>query len=58
MGFMGQWNVKPFLTQAGNILQIVLPGIRANLGYAQKRWISLLVMCPETRQMLALSQID
>ena len=55
---MGQWNVKPFLTQSGNILQIVLPGIRANLGYAQKRWISLLVMCPETRQMLALSQID
>ena len=30
MGFMGQLNVKPFLTQAGNILQIVLPGIRAN----------------------------
>jgi len=41
---MGQWNVKPFLTQAGNILQIVLPGIRANLSYTKKRWISLLVM--------------
>jgi len=27
--------------------------IRATLGYAQNRWISLLFMCPETRQIVA-----